>query len=264
MKKRFSVIIAGGALLVTFVLPSFAEDKIQAVVASNGRIVFTNLADNTPPVVDNAPGPRPPMFSQKADVLAEEVPASLRKLVDTISLNHGVDPALVRAVIKTESNFNRWAVSNKGARGLMQLIPETGSRYGVRDFFDPQQNVEGGVQYLKFLLEKFNGNLDLSLAAYNAGENLVERLGRIPPIPETTNYVRRVRANYVKRTAPVIAPTALTKAPEVRVSPSSVAAAAPETQQPVKETKQETPSVFRTVDEQGVVHFSNVGPPNSN
>jgi soluble lytic murein transglycosylase-like protein len=264
MRKRFAVIIAGAALLVTFVFPSFAEDKIQAVVAPNGRIVFTNLADNTPPVVDNAPEPLPPMFTQKPAVLAEEVPASLRKLVDTISLNHGVDPALVRAVIKTESNFNRWAVSNKGARGLMQLIPETGSRYGVRDFFDPQQNVEGGVQYLKFLLEKFNGNLDLSLAAYNAGENLVERLGRIPPIPETTNYVRRVRANYVKRTAPVITPAALSKASEVRASAPSIAAAAPEGQQPVKEAKQEAATVFRSVDDHGIVHFSNVGPPNSN
>ena len=127
-------------------LPSLAEEKIQAVVASNGRIVFTNLVDNGPPVVDNAPVALPALFAESTDVLAEEIPVSLRNLVDTISLNHGVDPALVRAVIKTESNFNRWAVSNKGARGLMQLIPQTGSRYGVRDFFDPQQNVEGGVQ----------------------------------------------------------------------------------------------------------------------
>src|SRR4030095_3375070 len=103
-------------------------------------------------------------------------------------------------------NYNRWAVSNKGALGLMQLIPSTGRRYGVRDFFDPQQNIDGGVRYLKFLLEKFNGDLDLSLAAYNAGENLVERLGRIPAIPETTDYVRKVRAIYKKKAAPVTAP----------------------------------------------------------
>src|SRR5689334_572739 len=123
MKKRFAVIIAGGIFLLTFALPSFAEEKIQAVVASNGRIVFTNLADPTPPVVDNSPAPPLPVLAGRIDVLAEEIPVSLRTLVDTISLNHGVDPALVRAVIKTESNFNRWAVSNKGARGLMQLIP---------------------------------------------------------------------------------------------------------------------------------------------
>jgi soluble lytic murein transglycosylase-like protein len=249
MRIRFSAVPSGVALLVLFMgLPSLAQEKIQAVVTSNGRIVFTNL------VVDNTPTPPPPVIKESVDVLAGEIPVALRTLVDTISVNHGVDPALVRAVIKTESNFNRWAVSRKGARGLMQLIPETGSRYGVRDFFDPQQNVEGGVQYLKFLLEKFNGNLDLSLAAYNAGENLVEKLGRIPPIPETTNYVRRVRANYVKRTAPVSAPTAKPAAvPAPGKSP---------VEQPVKEAKQETPAIYRTVDEHGVVHFSNVGPPN--
>jgi soluble lytic murein transglycosylase-like protein len=134
------------------------------------------------------------------------VPATLGSLVDTISTNHGVDPALVRAVIKTESNFNRFAVSNKGALGLMQLIPSTGRRYGVRDFFDPQQNIDGGVRHLKFLLEKFNGNLDLSLAAYNAGENLVERLGRIPSIPETTQYVRKIRAIYKTKSTPITVP----------------------------------------------------------
>ena len=179
-------------------------------------------------------------------------------MVDVIAQNHGVDPALVRAVIKTESNFNRWAVSNKGARGLMQLIPATGARYGVRDFFDPQQNVEGGVQYLKFLLEKFNGNLDLSLAAYNAGENLVERLGRIPPIPETTNYVRKVRANYVKKKTAPVAPVAIPPAPKPVVAAAPVK---PADQQPVKQAKEEKPAMFRTVDERGVVHFSNIGPP---
>jgi len=191
-------------------------------------------------------------------LLAEAMPEALRKLVESISLSHGVDPALVRAVIKTESNFNRWAVSPKGARGLMQLIPETGRRYGVRDFFDPQQNVEGGVQYLKFLLEKFKGNLDLSLAAYNAGENLVERLGRIPPIPETTNYVRQVRASYLKRTKPFVpAPIAKPAAPA-----AGVVSAAPASQEPSRETQKETSAIFRTVDEHGVVHFSNIGPPN--
>src|SRR5262245_16395115 len=165
------------------------------------------------------------------------MPQPLRALVNTISSNHCVDPALVRAVIKTESNFNRWAVSNKGARGLMQLIPETGARYGVRDFFDPQQNVEGGVQYLKFLLEKFNGNLDLSLAAYNAGENLVERLGRIPPIAETTNYVRKVRANYVKKPTPVVREAQARKGAALEEAAPAPAPAAKE--QPVKEAKQE-------------------------
>jgi len=257
MRNRLSLIVSGAAiLLASTASPSLAEEKIQAVVDPNGRVVFTNLVDNTP----LAPLP---LIVEKTEVLAQEMPSTLLSLVDTISANHGIDPALVRAVIKTESNFNRWAVSNKGARGLMQLIPETGARYGVRDFFDPQQNVEGGVQYLKFLLEKFNGNLDLSLAAYNAGENLVERLGRIPSIAETTNYVRKVRANYVKKPTPVVAEAAL--AP-VKLAASPAASAPAQTpaakQQPVKEAMQETPAIFRSVDERGVVHFSNVGPPN--
>src|SRR5438132_10263503 len=207
MRNRLSLTVSGVAILVALTAaPSLAEEKIQAIVAENGRIVFTNLVEHTP-------APPPPVLVEKNDVLAQEMPPTLLSLVDTISTNHGIDPALVRAVIKTESNFNRWAVSNKGARGLMQLIPETGARYGVRDFFDPQQNVEGGVQYLKFLLEKFNGNLDLSLAAYNAVENLVERLGRIPQIAETTNYVRKVRANYVKKPTPAAAEAAPAPAP---------------------------------------------------
>jgi soluble lytic murein transglycosylase-like protein len=205
----------------------FAEDKIQAFVSSNGRVVFTNL-------VDNAPAPITPVLPVTTDVLASEMPAPLKALVDNIATTHGVDPALVRAVMKTESNFNRYAVSPKGALGLMQLIPTTGRRYGVRDFFDPQQNVEGGVRYLKFLLEKFKGNLDLSLAAYNAGENLVERLGRIPPIPETTNYVRKIRAIYKK---------------------------APSKAQPVM-IADETPRIYRSTDESGIVTFSNLGPAN--
>jgi soluble lytic murein transglycosylase-like protein len=219
-----------------FSIPASAEDKIQAFVSpSSGRIIFTNLVDNT-----TAPAPT---LSQSSGFAAEEVPASIRTLVETISANNGVDPALVRAVMKTESNFNRWAVSSKGALGLMQLIPSTGRRYGVRDFFDPEQNISGGVQYLRFLLDKFNGDVDLSLAAYNAGENLVGRIGRIPSIPETTNYVQRVRAVYKKKSAPVTASTA---------APSAVAASS--TPEPAR--------IYKTVDARGVVHFSNIEPPN--
>jgi hypothetical protein len=275
MRTRFSIIPAGVAvLLVCAAMSSLAQgkqdkiDKIQAVVTSDGRIVFTNLVGDAPRPSATAP----PVIPESADVLTYQMPRStdaLQSMVDAISQNHGVDPALVRAVIKTESNFNRWAVSNKGARGLMQLIPATGARYGVRDFFDPQQNVEGGVQYLKFLLEKFNGNLDLSLAAYNAGENLVERLGRIPAIPETTNYVRKVRANYVKRTPQPVSPAkpAAPAAPAVTPPAAKPAVAAPvkAAEQPnqasAKQVKPEASPVFRTVDERGVVHFSNVGPP---
>ena len=240
-KESSRVWIVTVVLLMSAALPALAEDKITAFVSQTGRVVFTNL-------VDNAPGPVEPILPTN-DVLSLEMPERLRALVDTISQEHGVDPALVRAVMKTESNFNRWAVSPKGALGLMQLIPTTGRRFGVQDFFDPEQNIGGGVRYLKFLLEKFNGNLDLSLAAYNAGENVVEKLGRIPPIPETTNYVRKVRATYKKSPEVVLAAApAVTAAKASAPGPAMVA--------------NETPRIYRSVDRNGVVTFSNVGPSN--
>jgi soluble lytic murein transglycosylase-like protein len=248
-KRLFMSLGAAALLLVAMTRPSFAEDnKIQAYVDSSGKLVFTNLVD------ENVAAPQTPNLREKSSaVLVDRMPADLRNLVDTISANHGVDPALVRAVMQTESNFNRFARSPKGAMGLMQLIPETGRRYGVRDFYDPHQNVEGGVRYLRFLLDKFNGNVDLAVAGYNAGENLVERLGRIPRIPETTNYVKKIRAIYNKSSAPVSAPAMMAAAlPSGTQSASTALAAA----------KDEAPRIFRVVDERGVVHFSNIEPPN--
>jgi len=125
--------------------------------------------------------------------------------IDAIARRHGVDPHLVRAVIRVESNFDPKAVSPKGAAGLMQLMPETAMRYGVENRFDPTQNVEGGVRYLRDLMAMFDGNLSLALAAYNAGEGAVIKYGRrIPPYPETQQYVVGVRSfyNQFRRTDP--------------------------------------------------------------
>jgi soluble lytic murein transglycosylase-like protein len=108
---------------------------------------------------------------------------------------YGVDAELVKAVIQVESNYNHRAVSRKGAMGLMQLMPGTASRYGVEQAFDPQQNVEGGVRYLRDLLELFQ-DTKLALAAYNAGEGAVQRYNGIPKYTETQNYVRKVLALY--------------------------------------------------------------------
>jgi len=108
----------------------------------------------------------------------------------------GVDPNLVRAVIAAESNFNPAAVSPKGARGLMQLMPSTASRFGVRDAFDPVDNIFGGVRYLRYLLDLFGGDLVLALAAYNAGEKIVQDRGGVPGFRETVNYVDRVMSGY--------------------------------------------------------------------
>ncbi len=112
---------------------------------------------------------------------------------------YDVDPALVAAVVETESSFQNRAVSSKGARGLMQLMPGTGRWLGVRNLYDPEQNVDAGVRYLKYLQDRFDGNLKKTLAAYNAGEGNVLRYDGIPPFRETRSYVRTVLSRYQKR-----------------------------------------------------------------
>ena len=112
--------------------------------------------------------------------------------IQEIAARHGVDPALVHAVIRAESAFNPWAVSRKGAQGLMQLMPRTASALGVRDSFNPRENIEGGVRHLRYLLDRYPGNVSLALAAYNAGEGAVDYYGGIPPYPETQQYVQKI------------------------------------------------------------------------
>jgi hypothetical protein len=114
--------------------------------------------------------------------------------VQDAAATHGVSPDLIRAVIQVESEFDRFAVSSKGAQGLMQLMPFTARRFGVSDSFDPRQNIFAGAQYLRFLLDLFQGDTSLALAGYNAGENAVQRFRGIPPFRETQGYVQKVQS----------------------------------------------------------------------
>jgi soluble lytic murein transglycosylase-like protein len=123
--------------------------------------------------------------------------ATIDALVGEAALQNGLDPCLILSIMRTESGFNRTAVSVKGAMGLMQLMPATATRFGVKNIFDPRENVLGGSKYLRWLLDRFSGDVRLALAGYNAGEGSVEFYGyRIPPFLETQNYVRTIYARY--------------------------------------------------------------------
>jgi soluble lytic murein transglycosylase-like protein len=117
---------------------------------------------------------------------------------------YGLDENLVKAIVSVESNYNPLAISPKGCKGLMQLHPDTAQRFGVRDIFDPAENIEGGIKYLRFLINYFNQDLQLVLAAYNAGENAVSRYGGIPPYRETRDYVKKVWALYDRSSQPAL------------------------------------------------------------
>lgn len=142
--------------------------------------------------------------------------ASINEMVDDAAGRHGVDPLLVHSVIKVESNYNPRAVSRVGAQGLMQLMPATARSLGVQNSFDPKDNIEGGVKYLKKLQGMFSDPA-LALAAYNAGEGAVQRFGTIPPYAETQDYVVKVARNY--RQARATRPTKATPQPQAQAQP---------------------------------------------
>jgi soluble lytic murein transglycosylase-like protein len=163
-----------------------AADEVNLVVGSRvdlGRGA-SRATIGTQPVV---PGVKAP------ETVA---PEAVDKAIDAAAHRHGVDPNLVRAVVKVESNFNPRAVSRKGAMGLMQLMPYTAKSLNVGNAFDPNQNVDAGVRHLKSLLENYNGNVELSLAAYNAGSGAVSRSRGIPPYRETRDYVKKITDIY--------------------------------------------------------------------
>ncbi len=183
-------------MFVALLVPSAYAD-IYKYVDGHGVVCYTD---------------RP--FGKKADKVIEEkkilVPSQeqavlknpkdtsdYHSIVHNKAAKYDIDPSLIKAVIKTESNWNHKAVSRKGAMGLMQLMPVTASEMEVHNPFNPEENIEGGVKYLKYLLERFNGDLTLALAAYNAGPATVEKSGfSIPPITETRQYVSKVLSLY--------------------------------------------------------------------
>jgi hypothetical protein len=192
------------ALMGLLVLVQPVNAQIASITDNSGRRLFINAE---PSVLGKASSQKTRTtiyMPGQISFIGQNRPAmtidrdGVEKMVREAAERHHVDPALVRAVIETESNWNPEAVSRKGALGLMQLIPTTAQRFGVNDVFNPKQNVDAGVRYLRTLLERYNGNLDLALAAYNAGEGAVDRAHGIPSYRETRNYVQRVQDAYFR------------------------------------------------------------------
>jgi len=241
MKIRLTATIALAGVGLMLVLPEAARSQTDApgpvsAVRSGGRVTLTNLGGSMsgtstfPEPAHAESGATNPENSRR--------PPAYAAIIDDISTRHGVDPRLTRAIIEIESAFDPNAVSSKGALGLMQLIPATGERFGVNNFFDPADNISGGVKFLRFLIDKFDGNADLVLAAYNSGENRVARLGRIPAIPETLEYVRKVRFAFERMGGTLLDLAGLRAGSALPPGPT----------------------VLRTVDERGMLRFSSVGP----
>ena len=200
-------------MLVLWAVP--ARGQIVSYKDESGKRVFINSDPKPAPRTFNAPllktsanglpqrttlGTSLRTSQTSTEVSAAEL-ANRQKITDMIrevSARYHVDPALVRAVIQTESNWNASAVSRKGALGLMQLVPGTAQQLGVSNAFDPKQNLDGGVRYLHSLMERYNGDLDKALAAYNAGPGAVDRAGGIPQYRETREYVQRVTDSYFR------------------------------------------------------------------
>jgi len=152
----------------------------------NGQIVFTN----TPSRKDMKPVPK---LRGGPAQYARALPATVYDpYIEQVARDNGVDPSLVKAVALVESGFNPKAVSSKGARGLMQLLPSTAKQYGVSDIHDPYQNLRAGAAHLRGLLDEFDGNVTLALAAYNAGSGAVRRYGGVPAYAETRDYVKKI------------------------------------------------------------------------
>ncbi len=192
MKYAFTFV-----MFFCLLLTSPASAGIYRYVDENGVLHFTNC-------------PRDSKFKlyireSKDDVEGDRSPSAFSYLKDSnkfdsliaeLSQKYQVEFALIKAMIRTESGFNPTAVSKKGAKGLMQLMPETAQRVNVSDIFNPRENIEGGVRHFKYLLSLFNNDLRLSLAAYNAGENIVSERNSIPPYRETVDYVKKVLNYY--------------------------------------------------------------------
>jgi soluble lytic murein transglycosylase len=194
------------ALLLSFVTALTAGGEaawadIYQYVDEQGVVHFTNTSGGgkhhrkvraESPRPDNSPAQTPRPLSAPSGASNE----TYSEIINSACGKYGVDPSLVQAIVKVESDFNPFALSRKGAMGLMQLMPQTAMELNVRNSFSPRENIEGGVKHLRYLMDRYEGNLSLALAAYNSGENAVRQWGTIPPFKETQQYVKKILHLY--------------------------------------------------------------------
>jgi hypothetical protein len=205
MDRKTTLILACTVLLFSLCQPRCVLADIYQYTDENGVMHFSNVSVGTAKkykkiksaaaskqqaTTPSSPAPSPVPSS------SSDSPNAYVDIIYSACNRHGVDPALVHAIVKVESDFNPYAMSKKGAMGLMQLMPQTAAEMKVGNSFNPNDNIDGGVKYLRYLIDRYEGNLSLALAAYNSGETAVKKWGTIPPYRETQNYVQRILRIY--------------------------------------------------------------------
>lgn len=206
MGRKKLLMLAGISLLSVLCQPHPSAADIYQYTDDKGVIHFSNTSvgnskafkrvrSEPAPQSDGEAAPQPTVTSY-APRSSSNVQGSYADIIKTACDRHGVDPALVHAIVKVESDFNPTALSRKGAMGLMQLMPQTATDMNVNNSFNPNENIDGGVKYLRYLMDRYEGNLSLALAAYNSGETAVKKWGTVPPFRETQNYVQRILKIY--------------------------------------------------------------------
>jgi hypothetical protein len=206
MNRKTILIFTFAVLIFTLCQPRGALADIFQFTDANGVMHFSNVsvgnakkyrklksAGRSKQHNMSAPGDTRPA---RKSISSSNDPNAYVDIINSACDRHGVDPALVHAVVKVESDFNPYALSRKGAMGLMQLMPQTAIDMNVGNSFNPHDNIYAGVKYLRYLIDRYEGNLSLALAAYNSGETAVKKWGTIPPYRETQDYVQRIMRIY--------------------------------------------------------------------